>query len=145
MFGYYTIFATLTLVFYSITTSNYSKFEEAVIEYFSCEAGGYNPIDPCPKSYEQYTYPELQAAVYVVMGFVPTVNLIYVIDAQRMRQGLSERFPSLSGRFSKANLNSSPGGKSNASLHSSSPGGKSNLSLHGTESIDSKNWVSTVN
>ncbi len=128
IFTYYMVFATLTLVYYSIVTGNYDNFEEAVIDYFSCEAGGYNPVSPCPKDYEQYTYPELQATIYIVMGFIPSVNLIYVIDVQRMRKEVTEWFPSLSHALSKSNLDSSPNRA------------KSNLSSF----AESKNFVSIV-
>lgn len=107
---------------------------EAVDEYFFCEASGYNPSNPCPKNYEQYTYPELQAAIYVVMGFIPTVNLIYVLNVKQMRKEISEIFPSMSAAFSKTNLNSSP---------NSSNKGKQNFSLDEIDSLESKNWPST--
>ena len=89
VFAYYIVFAILTLVYYSVVTRDLDNFMAAVKEYFLCEVGGYNPENPCPKSYEQYKYPQLQSTVYSVMGFIPAVNLVFVIDTKQVKESVS--------------------------------------------------------
>ena len=90
VFSYYIVFASLTLVYVSLALRDRDRFANTTEEYFICEAGGYNPDNPCPKNYEQYTYPELASTVFLLMGFLPAVNLIFVIDTLQLKQGISK-------------------------------------------------------
>ncbi len=90
IFAYYIVFAVLTLVFYSLTISDLDNFLDAVTEYFKCEATGHNPDSPCPKSYEQYKYPQIGATVYILMGFIPVVNLVFVINSVALEKGITK-------------------------------------------------------
>ncbi len=90
VFAYYVVFAVLTLVYYSLTYSNLDNFLDAVTEYFKCEATGHNPDNPCPKSYEQYKYPQIGATVYILMGFIPVINLVFVINSMALESAVTK-------------------------------------------------------
>ena len=78
------------MIYLSLAIQDSSRFASAAEEYFICEAGGYNPDNPCPKNYEQYTYPELAYIVFFMTGFIPIVSLIFVIDTLQLKQGISK-------------------------------------------------------
>ncbi len=63
---------------------------DAVREYFMCEAIGHNPENPCPKLYEQYRYPRMEATVYILIGFIPSVNLVFVINSTAVKNGVTK-------------------------------------------------------
>ena len=73
------------LTFFSVLSRDYVYFIDEVKKYFVCEAFGYNSDDPCPRNYEQYTHGWLEAVAYLVMGFIPTVNLVFVINFQHLK------------------------------------------------------------
>ena len=103
VFTYYIVFAVLTLAYYSVATRDHYEFIDAVKEYFFCEAGGYDPENPCPRDYEQYRYPRLQSTVFAVMGFIPMMNLVFVINTQRVMQEVGRVLPRLSRLYSFSN------------------------------------------
>ncbi len=57
-----------------------------------CERFGYNSEDPCPKDYEKYRYPVMEGFVYILMAFIPTVSLVFIVHVQRTKKEI--------GRFS---------------------------------------------
>ena len=85
VFAFYTIFIAIMLTYYSVFTRDYAYFIDEVEKYFVCEAFGYNSDDPCPKNYEQYAYGWLEAMAYIVMAFIPAINLIFVINFQHLK------------------------------------------------------------
>ena len=85
VFTYYIIFIAIALTYYSVTIRDYAYLIVEVEKYFMCEAFGYNPDDPCPKNYEQYTYTWLSTVTYLLMNFVPTINLIFVINVRVLK------------------------------------------------------------
>ena len=83
--AYYAIFIAIVLTYYSVNIRDYANFTDEVKKYFVCEAFGYNSDKPCPKNYEQYTYGWLEAVAYILLGFLPAVNLIFVINFQHLK------------------------------------------------------------
>ena len=70
------------LVHFGIYTAESDLFIEALETYFRCEALGHlpNETSQCdPKEYQQYIYPGLAATTFLLMGFVTTANLTFVI------------------------------------------------------------------
>ena len=70
------------LVHFGTYTANSDLFIEALETYFRCEALGHlpNQTSQCdPKEYQQYIYPGLQATTFLLMGFLTTANLTFVI------------------------------------------------------------------
>lgn len=88
VFLYYTIFASIILAYFGVANGDQTNFIRATAIYFTCEAGGHDPENPCPKNYEQYTYPGLAATSYMLMGFIPAVNLIFVVHFHKLQQAL---------------------------------------------------------
>ena len=89
VFLYYTIFTSIILAYFGVSNGDQPNFIRTTTLYFSCEAGGHDPENPCPRSYEQYTYPGLAATSYMLMGFIPAVNLLFVVNFQKLQQTLS--------------------------------------------------------
>ncbi len=58
----------------------------AVERYFVCESLGHDSENPCPKDYEKYRYPIMEAVVYVLMAFIPTVGLVFVLQLRRVKK-----------------------------------------------------------
>lgn len=89
VFLYYTVFASIILAYFGVSNGDQTNFIQATAIYFACELGGHDPENPCPKNYEQYTYPGLAATSYMLMGFIPAVNLIFVVHFHKLQQTLS--------------------------------------------------------
>ena len=71
------------LVYFGFFTADTDLFTEALEKYFRCQALGHPPnqTSQCdPKEYQQYTYPELAAITYFLLGFLTTANLTFVIN-----------------------------------------------------------------
>ena len=85
VFAYYTIFIAILVTFVGVSLRDSTYFIDEVKKYFVCEAFGYNSDNPCPKNYEQYTYGWLEALSYIGMGFIPAVNLSFVINFQDLK------------------------------------------------------------
>ena len=72
----------ITLVHFGIYTANSDLFIEALETYFRCEAVGHlpNQTSQCdPKEYQQYIYPGLAATTFLLIGFLSTANLTFII------------------------------------------------------------------
>ena len=70
------------LVHFGVYTAESDLFIEALETYFRCQALGHlpNQTSQCdPKEYQQYIYPGLQAATFLLMGFLTTANLTFVM------------------------------------------------------------------
>ena len=85
VFAYYIVFAVVTLVYFGLSTGSQGKLVAAIVDYFLCEADGFNAESPCPRNYERYTYPVLAATTYLLMGFIPAVSLIFVVHVQKLK------------------------------------------------------------
>lgn len=79
VFIYYAIFVAVLLIHFALFTGDRDNLKNAATAYFVCEASGHDPENPCPKDYEKYSHPGAAAATFVLIGFLPLVNLIYVI------------------------------------------------------------------
>ena len=79
---YYVVFTVVMLVHFGVYTAESDLFIEALETYFRCQALGHlpNETSQCdPKEYQQYIYPGLQGATFLLMGFLTTANLTFVM------------------------------------------------------------------
>ena len=70
------------LLYFGLNTADTDSFIEALETYFRCQALGHlpNQTSQCdPKEYQQYIYPGLQTATYLLMAFLTTANLTFVM------------------------------------------------------------------
>lgn len=79
VFTYYTIFVLVVLIYFALFTGEQENLSNAAKVYFLCEAPGHNPESPCPQDYEQFSYPGLAGATFVLLELLPIVNLVYVV------------------------------------------------------------------
>ena len=61
--------------------------EEAITSYFLCEAVGHVPGRCSRETFEQYSHPLLNIAIYnIPYVFIPIVNLVFVINCTAIRE-----------------------------------------------------------
>ena len=79
---YYIIFGGISLVYFGIATATQDDYAKLLTNYFECEAFGVHPNVSCDthREFEKYNYQGLSVTVYMLMGFISTANLIYVIN-----------------------------------------------------------------
>ena len=61
---------------------------DKLLEYFACQARGYNDDNTCYAEYEElesYLNPELNIAIYILLGLVPWSNLLFVIQVSDIK------------------------------------------------------------
>ena len=75
---YYAIFGIIALSFFAISSAEQEEFINAIEEYFICEGAG-SQMECDRSQFEQYTYSGLVITTFVLLGFLPCVNLIFVI------------------------------------------------------------------
>lgn len=78
--AYYSLFGFIMLSYFSVISSTQDKYVNSVAEYFECEAFGVHPNYNCSQTYDKYNYVPLAASTYILMGFITTIILIYVIN-----------------------------------------------------------------
>ena len=75
---YYGIFGIVTLTYLTLGTINREEIIAAIEQYFVCEAAGSGM--ECDRSkFEQLTHSGLVITTFVLLGFFPYTNLIFVI------------------------------------------------------------------
>eukprot|EP00731_Ephydatia_muelleri_P013215 Em0007g525a len=79
---YYIVFGSLLTVQQSLELSQSGSLKTAVAEAFRCE--GLGTSANCTANYDQYSYPRLSGLVYVLMGLIPAVHMVFVLPAKRM-------------------------------------------------------------
>lgn len=77
------MFGVVTLIYFGITTAQQDHFILALTEYFTCEAVGKGP---CDANYEEYIYPALASITFLLMGFIPLINLTFVVNWRWLRE-----------------------------------------------------------
>ena len=95
MLCYYIIFGVVTLAYFGVATADQDLLLNSIETYLRCEAMGHlpNQTSQCnPKEYRQYIYPELSAISYLLMGFIPTANLAFVINWKMTTQKMMSCF-----------------------------------------------------
>ena len=75
---YYAIFGIIALTYFALASADLDEFTDAIEEYFVCEGAG-SQVECDRSQFEQYTYFGLVVATVLLLGFLPCVNLIFVI------------------------------------------------------------------
>ena len=76
---YYALFGMVALSYFSIGAAKQGDEVTAITDYFLCEAVGSG--EECDRSgFEDFGYHGLAVLAYFLLGFIPFVNLIFVIN-----------------------------------------------------------------
>ena len=76
---YYALFAVVSLSYFTAGLEDQDEFLDAIERYFVCE-GARSQMECNRAELEQFTYPGVVIATFVLLGFIPCVNLIFVIN-----------------------------------------------------------------
>ena len=87
IFCYYIILGVIGLVTFTFATRNDDRILEEIAGYFTCELPGIDPLNPCDRSrYQALLDPELNCFSYILLGLFPVVNLIFAVNADKLKQ-----------------------------------------------------------
>ena len=79
---YYFVFGTLAIIQQSLELGQSHDLKAAVADTFRCEAFGSG--SNCTLSYDQFTYPKFSSLVYILLGLIPGVHMIFVLPASQI-------------------------------------------------------------
>ena len=107
---YYALFGLVSLSYFAVESSNQDDFLLAIQQYFVCEAVGSG--NECNLSgFDTYEFHFLTILVYMMLGFVPAVNLIFVINWTAARASCKrfwkKHFPKMADRQANMENNQS--------------------------------------
>ena len=91
---YYALFAVVSLSYFTVGLGDQDEFDDAVGRYFVCESAG-SQMECNRSELEQFTYDDVVIATLVLLGLVPCVNLIFVINwgaTKDLRQSIRMRW-----------------------------------------------------
>ena len=93
-FFFYVIFGVVVLLFYGVSTDNSYNLHQVIVAYFECEASGFVP-GRCNKYYEDIqalNFSSIDGIILVLLGCVPCVNLIFVVNWKYLKEKLMEKY-----------------------------------------------------
>ena len=70
-------------------STNSGAYIAAISHYFACEANGSSKSGRCDaerKAFESLNYVELYAMAYILLGLLPAVSLLYVVDFKKLKE-----------------------------------------------------------
>ena len=76
---YYALFAVVSLPYLTVGLGNLDEFVGAIGRYFVCESAG-SQMECNRSELDQFNYPGSTITTSVLFGFIPCVNLIFVIN-----------------------------------------------------------------
>ena len=93
-FCYYILVGGLSLVRFGIATKSWYKLTFAFEEYFNCQSRGISLMQPhnCQKilmEIQANSFPGLGVTIFLLLGFAPVINLMFVLNWNRMKEKLS--------------------------------------------------------
>ena len=79
----------MTLINLSISIRDGDIILDKILDYFACQARGYNDDNTCYAEYEEldlHLKPELNSATYFLLGIVPWSNLLFAIQVSEVKK-----------------------------------------------------------
>ena len=98
MFCYYIVLTVIDITTGTLELRDSDKLVEGIVEYFICESTA--PENPCDTSFRDYAHTELSALAFVLLGFLPTALLIFVISVKDVKKWCSYASYSVSEKAS---------------------------------------------
>ena len=86
---YFLIFGITVLINLSIAIRDGDMFSDKLLNYFACQARGYNDENTCYAEYEElesYLIPELNSATFFLLGLLPWSNLLFAIQVSDIKK-----------------------------------------------------------
>ena len=99
MFLYYVLLTVISLLAFTLTVRDSKRYTMAVLRYFECEKNGVteDSDNPCDRSgYTIVLNIILRSMSYILLGFYPMVNFIFVINIRELKKYLKKKFSFLS-------------------------------------------------
>ena len=94
IFFYFFIVGILSIVALTIATQNVTEFISELVMYFTCESQGVQPGRTCERNFNRISSDIALMFLYILLGFYPVVNLIYVINIQEVKKCWSKNIRS---------------------------------------------------
>ena len=85
VFFYFFVFGVVSLTFFTITSKDITDFTSELITYFACESQGVQPGRTCERNFNRMGTEFGLIVVYILLGFYPVVNLVYVVNFQEIK------------------------------------------------------------
>ena len=89
IFFYYVLLVVIALITFTASTRTAVQFAAAVADYWRCELTGVDPENPCNELraiLEGLSFPVLTSCSYVLVGILPAVNLVFVVNISELKQ-----------------------------------------------------------
>ena len=75
----------VALTAFTLSTKNLPLLAAALLNYFSCEQGGYDPEAPCRRS-DFGDITAFSTLSHILVGLLPIVNLVYVLNFKELKK-----------------------------------------------------------
>ena len=89
IFIYYIVSTVINLTAFADFAHKADVFEAELNKYFSCEALGHNPENPC--EFDNVIITTLVVLSYAFHGILPIVNLIFAVNIQDLKKKCGPR------------------------------------------------------
>ena len=100
---YYAIFGIVALTYFALAIADLDEFMDASLEYLVCEGAG-SQVECDRSQFEQYTYFELVMLTFLLLGFLPCVNVVFVINWAAAKNFCRDIWMKLSSRVASKYL-----------------------------------------
>ena len=83
----------MALITFSIDIRDVDITVDRLLEYFACQATGYNANHTCYEEYDRlrsYLHPELFNITYILLGSVPCLNLLFAIQVSDIKKAIQK-------------------------------------------------------
>ena len=97
VFIYFFIFSATSLTAFTIASQNIPEFVSELMFHFACESQGIQPGRTCERGFNRMGDEVALILVYILLGFIPVVSLVYVINYQEIKKTFSKWCFSTSG------------------------------------------------
>ena len=90
VFTYFMIYLILINSYSALFTAEFEPLRNAINSHFLCEAVGYVPGRCSRESFEQYSHPLLNIAVYIGTMLLPVVHLLFIINCRVLKEKIEK-------------------------------------------------------
>ena len=83
----------MALINYSISIRDSDIISDKLLDYVACQAYGYSAIHTCHAEYDSlrsYLNPELSISMYCLLGLLPWLNLLFVVQVSDIKKAIQK-------------------------------------------------------
>ena len=88
VFLYYFIIGVVSLTFFTIASKDITDIRSDLTAFFGCESQGIQPGRTCERNVNRMMSETGVMVVYLLLGFYPVINLVYVVSFQDIKSFL---------------------------------------------------------